>query len=967
MRENSPERESRLGISGWPLRRKLALALAIPLLLAAAFGGLRVQADLDTSADASASATQITVLQPAIDYVAAVEEGMIAAQSQTGSMMNERDKAVEAIKAAAADLEDQADKSDLTTAQRRQVATILDLSQSLRADDADTVSGGTWVAQGRQTHSGVTQLISSITAEQNSPEPRLELLTRALSGRFALAMQQSIGQSAEVRARGGKFNLFGQIGAESSALDRLVGQEDLQQASLQKLRTDNAARARQIRTGDNDILNPDAFDGYDQIQSGLLDAVSEDLAATADDARNSALLNALLTLAALAAAVLLAMFVSRALLGPIQRVREGALRVARVDLPEAVARIRGGAEPEQIEPIAVTTTEEVGQLARAVDDLHAQAVTLASGEAALRTQVSRMFVTLSRRNTSLINQQLSLIEGLERDEEDPKRLENLFRLDHLASRIRRTADSLLILADAPQHAIGWESITISDTLQAATAGVQDYQRVRINPGPSLHISESAAGDVVHLLTELVDNSLSYSSPTTEVTLDAKETEAGVTITVVDSGLGIPAEQLVTINQALSGGAEVTAETTRRMGLFVVSRLAERHGISVRLASNEGDGITSYVEVPNALLPERVRRDPVSPAARPAAAEEPTVGGEGTESGADKVPDLPQRAAATGGDDDPLGVGPVADHDFEAPTLLPTRERGATLSQLGAAGLSVVGDEPSADTSTVTPLDPQERKRARAASNFRSSRKRTSLTAVTDPETDVREPVEAEAEPVEAEPVEPEFVEPQGASQPVNSTLDAEAHIAALMAKIRPTRGRLPIPEYEEVDHQAILNGTAGGRDGAQPLTAEPFVDGEVHDGDVHGVPAEPAAQAWGDDPLGLSTYTAESTSVAVADVETASEEARHSSWLSSDDSARTWTSTEVEAGWQRAESVAEIHEDTNDQGLPVRQPGARLMPGGVTKPVGAAGRDPEAIRARLSAHKAGVRRGRSASTSMDEL
>ena len=177
----------------------------------------------------------------------------------------------------------------------------------------------------------------------------------------------------------------------------------------------------------------------------------------------------------------MALLVSRLLINPIRRVRTSALEVAHQRLPEAVAKIRAGEDPGEIEPIAVTTHEETGQLARAVDDLHRQAVLLASGEAELRAQVGDMFVTLSRRNTNLINQQLGLIEKLESDEEDPERLENLFRLDHLAARMRRNAESLVILSGTPTRAAEEDELSISDALQAAIAGVQDYRRVRWTP------------------------------------------------------------------------------------------------------------------------------------------------------------------------------------------------------------------------------------------------------------------------------------------------------------------------------------------------------------------------------------------------------------------------------------------------------------------------------------------------------
>ena len=203
-------------------------------------------------------------------------------------------------------------------------------------------------------------------------------------------------------------------------------------------------------------------------------------------------MNAIVTVGAVVAAVLIALLVSILLLTPIRRVREGASAVARQQLPDAVARIRAGQEPGEVRPIDVTTTEEIGQLARAVDDLHRQAVVLASGEAEVRSQVSQMFVTLSRRNTSLINQQLSQIEHLERDEEDPKRLDSLFQLDHLAARMRRTADSLLILADAPTASAVVEGLTVGDELHrrrrpacrtTSACGSAPRTRSRSAPGP----------------------------------------------------------------------------------------------------------------------------------------------------------------------------------------------------------------------------------------------------------------------------------------------------------------------------------------------------------------------------------------------------------------------------------------------------------------------------------------------------
>ena len=487
---------SGLSVAGWPLRRKLALALAIPLLLAATLGGMQVSSALAESSEASTSASQVTVLRPAVDYLSAAEAAMVAAQGNDTASEGDLVDAIDKISTTATKLEKTAEGANLTDRQSEQVAALLDLSQAMRSEDARTLGPATWVAQVRQLESSVNQLGSSINAAQNTPEPRLEQLSQAVSGRMSLAQQQALVANVDL-AQSGSQELFSEIGVEASAIDRLAASLG-EEPAVAELRSANTLHAGQIRDDTaTDLGGRDAYLPYDSIIDKLVSGVASSLDAKASDARASAAIGALLTLGALAAAVFLAMLIARSLLDPIGRVREGALAVARHRLPDAVAKIRAGEEPEPIQTIDVTTNEEIGQVARAVDDLHRQALHLAAGEAQLRQTVNAMFVTLSRRSNSLVNQQLAQIERLEHDEEDPKRLESLFRLDHLASRMRRTADSLLILADAPNRAAGQFSLTVGETLQAATSGVQDYQRVQIMSHLGTRVSEEAAADVVY--------------------------------------------------------------------------------------------------------------------------------------------------------------------------------------------------------------------------------------------------------------------------------------------------------------------------------------------------------------------------------------------------------------------------------------------------------------------------------------
>lgn len=817
------------GLSGWPLRRKVVLALAIPLLLAATLAGLRVSSDLAEASNSAASSKQVTVLRPAVDYLAAAEQATVAAQSSSSASAKDLDGALQQLRSSATRLSDTAEDADLTADQQEQVDALLDLSQAMRGD-SDALSGSTWLAGLRQLQSGVSQLVSSIANAQMEPLPDLALLSQALDGRLSLAMQQALA-ATDRSGRTGSQELFSEIGVEGAAIDALAsGLAGEQAATIAELRTANAERSRSVRTGKDDLGGVDAYAGYDSVVNGLLSDIDSQLSDAATDARTSALVNAGITAVALLAAILLALLISRLLLRPIRTVREGALTVAHEQLPEEVRRIRAGEKPGEIQPIAVETTEEIGQLARAVDDLHRQAVLLASGEAELRSQVGDMFVTLSRRTNSLINQQLAQIETLEKDEEDPQRLESIFRLDHLAARMRRTSDSLLILAGAPSRPGTQEAVTVSELMQAATAGVQDYQRVHVGAGSPMRVHGAAAADVIHLLTELVDNALTYSPPASIVSMTSTVTANGLKLEITDAGLGVPAESLGELNRLLHSGGDVTPDTARRMGLFVVSRLAQRHGIAVSLMRNENAGMTAAVTLPAAILaqPAAAEPRPAAPpaplAAVPAPIHEPT---------AVRAPGLaaafePRRAESDGA---PL------------PTGLPRRQPGT----------SPLPGMPAAEASPA--------------------------------------PLPTRQDPLTA---------PVPAPEPIPLTVDL------------PTR---------------------------VPRAAAPRTAGEIDST----APFLPSSD----------------------EVETPIFRTLRSGWLSAEPTAGAWASTEVERGWQRADEVdaaTPIAAVDGPIGLPVRRPGARLVPGGVTKPAAAAARDPEAVRARLAAHAAGVSRGRMAAT-----
>ena len=361
------------------------------------------------------------------------------------------------------------------------------------------------------------------------------------------------------------------------------------------------------------VGNPELL-ASQQVTAGIADGVIAQTANAilasvlqqADDARAAAIRDAALVGAAILVALILVTLVARSLVRPLRTLRDSALKVAHEDLAREVEHVRSDGKEFPVQPIPVHTTEEVGQVAHAVDELHQQAIMLAGEQARLALQVTDMFETLSRRNRSLVDQQLSLIDQLERDEQDPGRLESLFRLDHLAARMRRNGANLMVLAGAQMSREQADPVPVAALVNAAASEVQDYTRVVTAGLPDSEIDGAVTADLAHLLAELIDNALRYSPPSTTVQVSAVPTgNNGLVIEVSDTGLGMTESDLRVANTRLESGGEVNPYTARHMGLFVVGRLAAKHGLVVRLrstvAGQADSGTTAGVYVPSRLL------------------------------------------------------------------------------------------------------------------------------------------------------------------------------------------------------------------------------------------------------------------------------------------------------------------------------------------------------------------------------
>ncbi|HMD94431.1 MAG TPA: nitrate- and nitrite sensing domain-containing protein [Trebonia sp.] len=326
--------------------------------------------------------------------------------------------------------------------------------------------------------------------------------------------------------------------------------------------------------------------------------------------KQSALITGIITAVVLLLVLAAALLVARSLVLPLRRLRAGALDVASVQLPDRVRQLSESPDPAatlEVSPIDVLTEDEIGQVARAFDQVHQEAVRLAGEEALLRTSFNAMFVNLSRRSQSLIERLARMIDSLEQNEDDPERLANLFSMDHLVTRMRRNSENLLLLA-GHEGARKWsESVTLADVARAATSEIEQYNRVVLNIQPGVSVIGQAVSDVVHLLAELVENATLYSPKDTQVQVAAQElTSGGVLIEVTDRGIGVSEARLAEMNWRLDNPPTMDVSVSRHMGLFAVARLAERHRVRVRLRPAAPQGLTALVWLPDSVL-ERTSR------------------------------------------------------------------------------------------------------------------------------------------------------------------------------------------------------------------------------------------------------------------------------------------------------------------------------------------------------------------------
>ncbi|MBV8785607.1 MAG: HAMP domain-containing protein [Mycobacterium sp.] len=891
--------------SNWPVRWKVLAIVLVPLILATVFGGLRINSAMANSSGLRLAAARADVLPAITKYMSALDVALLA--SSTNRDVEGAKKNFEARRG---ELVARLDDTDVTTDVRSAVNTLLNGGQALLDKVADNSIGlrerVTTYAPLLLTAEDVIN--ASVQVDDEKIRAEAQGLSRAVGARGQMTMQEILvtrgADLPEPQLRTSMITLAGTEPSTLFGMSEVLGAGSPEAKTLQQQMVTRMAvmsdPASQLVDNPDLLKSIQTTDGIaEQVINDATASVTKSVHAQADERRNAAIIDTVVVLAAIVIALIVVLLVARELVRPLRVLRDGALKVAHTDLEDEIARVKAGG-PEPIPtPLPVYTTEEIGQVAHAVDELHTQALLLAGDEARLRLLVNDMFETMSRRNRSLVDQQLALIDRLERNEDDPERLDSLFRLDHLAARLRRNSANLLVLAGSPLARDQRDPVALTTVINAAVSEVEDYRRVEVAGLPDCSLLGAAAGGSIHLFAELIDNALRYSPPTTPVRVSASPGgDGGVVVRIADAGLGMNDADRRIANMRLQAGGDASPDNARHMGLFVVGRIAARHAIRVGLrgpAANEtGSGTTAEIYLPPTVLegmaamapaePRGARMRAVSsPSAKLAAANAAPVAAEDE---ADQRPGRPEPAAQN-------PSGPSI-------TLLPRRNPGSS----GIAGVpekppaqqprrqrrelpTPWWDKESASQATPAPPQPAPPKPARAASDTSAFFAARSRDAGHRPQA----PAERPARPVESAPS------------------------ASIPAAPKVT----PAPADDDVIYRRMMSEMLG---------------------DPHDLVNSPDLN---------------------------------------------WQSV-----WDRGWSLAAAAEDkpvesrTTDHGLPVRQPGARLVPGtanggppeededaagdngtnGISRsgrePQHAAtARDPDAVRASFSSHFGGVRTGRS--------
>ncbi len=663
----------RPGLRDLPVNGKLFAALAVPtaaflaLALLSAVTWLSSAASYGRGVTAAKLGQQVTATVHELQLERDLAVGFIssgrdtaAAASLTGRLGSQRravDTAVVALRAAlhgaAADL----GATTSTVAQRVGVGVdgLPALRRSVQSGgltmDAifnqystvitDLLDLDRQIGQGRDNEDlrySATVLNDLSAFKEINSQVRGQLYATAFADRFDFgASDRFSGLLAQSQAAQDAFRAAARPG-DRARFDQIVNG----QAVLTVKRISQRAVQRQ-RLDDLDV-DPDQWFAASTTHIELLRTVESQLLANTTRSAEQLRTDAWQRTALLAAFILIitvgaiawTLAIARTMTGPLRRLRAEALDIAEIRLPRLIEQLWNSDLDKvdaTIQPIGINSRDEIGEVAHTFDRLQREAVRLATEQAGLRRNVNTLFLSLSRRSQSLIERQIALIDRLEAAEESPVQLENLFRLDHLATRMRRNSENLLVLAGTGPGRRRSGPVPLGDVLQAALGEIEQYERVQIVDVPEARLSAEPVNHIVHLVAELLENAAQFSPPRLPVDLAATTADNGDLLIVIDDGgLGMSDRELAAANQRLAEPPQFDFAVAQRLGLFVVARLAGRHDIDVRLSRSDAGGVRAAVRLPAAL---RAAADTVPRSAREQSIEQapPTATSRGELNGA----------------------------------------------------------------------------------------------------------------------------------------------------------------------------------------------------------------------------------------------------------------------------------------------------------------------------------------------
>lgn len=649
------------GVAEWRLRSKLGAAVLLPSVLALALGGLHLANLVGDAREAERVVRFVEAQQTVADLVdrlgrdryaavaggagpddpAGVDEQAVRAFSQVRALVADDPALAAPLRDAEAAVQSLAEARQRGEAARPSANTALNLYSTIvdRVDDLDAA-----VLRGINTRevNGLALALGRLSSVRNELSLQHALVSTGASGPDEPAMLLS----SEARLLAG-----------TADFRSLLDAEDRDEYAFVALSAAGRERAELVQSALSGEVAPAAvgptFDAaraeLDRAQAGLRTALDETSRAELRTAADLRMLNVVALAVTALLSVALIVRIARVTLTALATLRTAALDVARTTLPRTVHAMREGTVPStEIEPVPIRTREEIGELARSFDAVHEQAVRLAAEQATVQNTINTMFVNLSRRSQTLIDCQSALLGEVRQREPDPARRADVVRIDRLATRMRRNSENLMILAGSDAGRRAAPDVTVLDLLCAAADEVDQRERIDILPPPRLALPGTAARDLQHLLSELLDNAVVASPPESRIrVVSFRPPDHPLVIDVVDDGIGMAPDDLAEANRALERPAGAGADAARRMGLFVIGRLAGRHGITVRLvptimADGPARGITARVTVPRTLTLDAVRSDELrtAPGAQPAGR---TTAG--TTGGWGAVPSSPSRAGA----------------------------------------------------------------------------------------------------------------------------------------------------------------------------------------------------------------------------------------------------------------------------------------------------------------------------------